>query len=155
MDKHELTDLINRLNPDNEEGKIVLISRMGKEKSSNHLPGLIECVKKSRLNASWCCDPMHGNTITTKEGVKTRNFNDILQEVKTTFRMHKETGSHLSGIHFELTGEHVTECTGGLYGPAEEELSLNYATYCDPRLNRMQSLEMAFLISDLLKAEKS
>lgn len=140
-----LLRLVEILNPNNEQGKIVLISRMGAKQISQALPPLIRAVQASGYTVLWVCDPMHGNTQTTSQGHKTRDFTDILQEVEHSFDIHEAYGSYLGGVHFELTGEDVTECTGR--GIQESDLSQNYASVCDPRLNYRQALEMAFAIA--------
>jgi 3-deoxy-7-phosphoheptulonate synthase len=146
----EICELVRVLNPDNKEGKIVLISRFGYKEVSQKLPKYIQAIKENGLNVVWSSDPMHGNGNKTDSGIKTRNFEHILSEIEESFKIHEEQGSYLGGVHFELTGENVTECLGGAEGLTEKDLSLNYGTYCDPRLNNSQSLEMAFLISSLL-----
>ncbi|MGH7495608.1 MAG: class II 3-deoxy-7-phosphoheptulonate synthase [bacterium] len=143
----ELVDLLNILNPLNEWGRITLITRLGQDKIARTLPPLLEAVSRHGLHVLWCCDPMHGNTLTTSNGVKTRDFNQILSELRQSFEIHRSHNTWLGGVHFELTGEDVTECTGGVQGLLEEDLSVNYETYCDPRLNYVQSLEMAFQIA--------
>lgn len=152
-DPQEIKEVIQALNPTNEQGRITLITRMGEQLVEQHLPNMIESISKAKLNVCWSCDPMHGNAIKTKENVKTRDFNAILQELKAAFQIHRKLGSYLGGIHFELTGENVTECTGGAEGITAEDLSKSYETYCDPRLNYNQSLEMAFLISSMLEQD--
>lgn len=147
----ELCQLIRVLNPKNNPGKIVLITRFGHQKVSSHLGSFIDAVKENKLNVVWSADPMHGNGNVTASGVKTRNFQHILSEIEQSFAVHKKHNSYLGGVHFELTGENVTECLGGSEGITEKDLAANYATYCDPRLNYSQSLEMAFLVSSLLK----
>jgi len=147
----ELLELLNILNPRNEKGRITLITRMGAKNVKTILPGLIKSVNKANLNVSWVCDPMHGNTITTRNNIKTRRFNEILDELRSTFEIHKNNNSYLAGMHFELTGEDVTECTGGAIKLNESDLNRNYQTYCDPRLNYSQSMEMSFLIANLLR----
>ncbi|MDA9951429.1 3-deoxy-7-phosphoheptulonate synthase class II [Oligoflexaceae bacterium] len=146
----EIVEICQKLNPDNVAGKLVLIHRFGHEKIAEGLPPFIAAVQKSELNVVWSCDPMHGNTIKSNEDIKTRDFNAILSEVRQSFDVHKKAGSYLGGIHFELTGENVTECIGGSDGVQEKDLSKQYETHCDPRLNVHQSLEMAFLISEML-----
>ena len=146
-DPDEMLSLIGKLNPDQEEGKITLITRFGKDEVENELPGLIRAVKREGLNVLWSCDPMHGNTFTTKSQIKTRHFEAILTEIQRTFAIHRSEGTHLGGVHLELTGENVTECVGGANGLGEDGLETNYQSYCDPRLNYEQSLEMAFLIA--------
>lgn len=139
--------LINRLNPTHEQGKIVLISRFGKDEVEDGLPDLIHNVKHEGMPVVWSCDPMHGNTFATDDDFKTRNFDDIVSEIRKTFAIHRDQGSYLGGVHLELTGDNVTECVGGARGLHAGELHNNYETYCDPRLNYQQSLEMAFLIA--------
>ena len=144
-------ELCRTLNPDNEPGKLLLIARMGAKRVTELLPPLIEAVKREGLLVLWVCDPMHGNT--TKQGaVKTRNFDDILQEVELSIDAHKACGSHLGGVHFELTGEDVTECLGA--GVTEQDLDKRYMTACDPRLNYRQAMEMAFSIARRLKGSR-
>lgn len=143
----EILNLIELLNPAREHGKIVLISRFGKNNIEKELPALIKAVKKKELPVVWSCDPMHGNTFSTNGGIKTRNFDDILKEVRSAFSIHRNEGTYLGAVHLELTGDNVTECTGGAKGLNEDELNHNYETFCDPRLNYEQSLEMAFLIA--------
>jgi 3-deoxy-7-phosphoheptulonate synthase len=141
----ELVALIDRLNPDNELGKLVLISRCGAGKVAEALPPLVEAVKREGRNVLWICDPMHGNGRQTASGVKTRDFDDILREVEISFDVHEDAGTHLGGVHFELTGDDVTECIGG--GLTEGDLASSYLTACDPRLNYRQALEMAFRLA--------
>ncbi|MEX0607798.1 MAG: 3-deoxy-7-phosphoheptulonate synthase class II [Balneolaceae bacterium] len=143
----ETLKLIEKLNPTHEAGKIVLISRFGKERIEKELPGLIKAVRKEGFPVVWSSDPMHGNTFSTNGGVKTRNFDDILDEIKSAFAIHRSEGSYLGAVHLELTGDNVTECVGGANGLNEQGLNRNYETFCDPRLNYEQSLEMAFLIA--------
>ncbi len=146
-DMNETLNLIERLNPTYEAGKIVLISRFGNDKVRKGLPGLINHIKKEGMPVVWNCDPMHGNTFATNSDIKTRNFEDILGEIRKTFAIHREQGSYLGGVHLELTGDNVTECVGGARGLQEGELHQHYETYCDPRLNYQQSLELAFMIA--------
>ena len=139
-------------NPLNEAGRITLISRMGKEKVGEFLPPLVEAVKKSGQKVVWSCDPMHGNTIKSSNGFKTRKFDDILSEIKSFFQIHKACGTYAGGVHFEMTGQDVTECLGGNQQISEINLSDRYHTHCDPRLNSSQSVELAFMIAqDLVK----
>ena len=146
----ELVDLINILNPNNIPGKIVLITRMGIH-LKNKLPELIRVVQKNAFSVVWCCDPMHGNTIKTKDGIKTRTFESIKNEVIEFFKIHKKLGTYPGGLHLELTPDNVTECIGGEIDTiSESDLSKMYLSQCDPRLNAMQSLELAFIIADLL-----
>lgn len=146
----DLLDLLRILNPEREPGKITLITRYGAAKVSYLLPGHIRAVEGSeyRRCVIWQCDPMHGNTKSTDSGIKTRQFNDIFTELQETLRIHKEQGSYLGGVHLELTGDAVTECMGGSEGLDEHDLSTNYTSFCDPRLNEKQALELAFLIAD-------
>ncbi len=147
FDLDKLLGLLDVLNPTHEAGKIVLITRMGYDKVENYLPSYIRAVKQNGHPVVWSCDPMHGNTYATGDNVKTRKFNDILSEIKLTFDVHRAEASYMGGVHLELTGDNVTECVGGANGLNEEGLSSNYETYCDPRLNYEQSLEMAFLVA--------
>jgi 3-deoxy-7-phosphoheptulonate synthase len=153
-DLDDMISLIRTLNPDNEPGRITLITRFGHEKVDQHLPGAIEAVRKAGLSVLWSSDPMHGNVIKTKDGIKTRDFDAILGELRRSFAAHRQAGSRLGGVHFELTGEDVTECTGGAEGIGPDDLSRNYETFCDPRLNYGQSLEMAFVISSILSPHR-
>jgi 3-deoxy-7-phosphoheptulonate synthase len=145
----DLLDLLRTLNPKQEPGKITLITRYGAGKVSELLPLHIRAVEDSefRQNVVWQCDPMHGNTLSTPSGIKTRRFNDIYSELQQTLLIHKEQGSYLGGVHLELTGDAVTECLGGSEGLDEDDLSTNYTSFCDPRLNEKQALELAFLIA--------
>ncbi|MEX0646443.1 MAG: 3-deoxy-7-phosphoheptulonate synthase class II [Balneolaceae bacterium] len=147
FDLDELLKIIEELNPNHEAGKIVLITRMGVKEVKKHLPTYIRAVKHHGHPVVWSCDPMHGNTFATENKVKTRSFDDILQEIRSTFDVHRAEGSYLGGVHLELTGDNVTECVGGANGLNEDGLHTNYETYCDPRLNYEQSLEMAFLVA--------
>jgi 3-deoxy-7-phosphoheptulonate synthase len=141
----DLIALIDRLNPTNEPGKLILIARCGAAKVAGALPPLVEAVKREGRVVLWICDPMHGNGRVTSGGIKTRDANDILSEVEASFDIHDAAGTHLGGVHFELTGDDVTECIGG--GLLESDLDRNYASACDPRLNYRQALEMAFRIA--------
>lgn len=136
--------LLRRLNPTNEAGKLVAITRMGASRVTDALPPLVEAVREAGVRVLWVCDPMHGNTRSTASGLKTRNFDDILFEIEHSFAIHHDAKTTLGGVHFELTGEDVTECIGG--GLSEEDLDRNYASVCDPRLNYRQALEMAFRV---------
>jgi len=147
----ELIKLSNILNPDNEAGRLTLISRFGANKAEEFLPKLIKAVKKEGLNVVWSCDPMHGNTIKATSGLKTRPFDDVLKEVKNVFGIHQAEGSYAGGLHVEMTGQDVTECTGGAQKISDGDLSNRYRTHCDPRLNASQALELAFLISEEIK----
>jgi 3-deoxy-7-phosphoheptulonate synthase len=147
FDLEDTLDLIDRLNPAREAGKIVIITRMGVNNVDKYLPAFIRAVKQEGHRVVWSCDPMHGNTFATENNIKTRRFNDILEEIKATFAVHRAEGSYLGGVHLEMTGDNVTECVGGANGLSENGLERNYETYCDPRLNYEQSLEMAFLVA--------
>jgi 3-deoxy-7-phosphoheptulonate synthase len=151
MKEDELITLIDKLNPENEPGRLTLISRMGKDKVNELLPPLVRKVKAEGKNVIWSCDPMHGNTQKSPGGLKTRPFNDILSEVKSFFQIHEAEGSYAGGVHFEMTGQDVTECIGGSQAITEVDLDKRYHTHCDPRLNASQSLELAFLIAEELK----
>jgi len=143
----ETLRLIETLNPTHEAGKIVLITRFGKDKIEKELPSLIQAVRRAGLPVVWSSDPMHGNTFSSSNDYKTRNFDHILSEIKSAFAIHRAEGSYLGSVHLELTGDNVTECVGGANGLAENDLDMNYETFCDPRLNYEQSLEMAFLVA--------
>ena len=151
MTPDELIDVIRILNPENEPGRLTLIHRFGAEKIRARLPVLAEAVLKSGCSVLWSCDPMHGNGQTARNGIKTRSFDDIMSEIITAFRIHKEVGSRLSGIHLELTGEDVTECMGGPGNLSESDLSRDYRSQVDPRLNYEQAMEIAFLIAEQMK----
>ena len=142
--------LIDALNPRNEAGKLALVTRMGATKVGDVLPGLVDAVHRAGRKVLWVSDPMHGNTQTAPSGLKTRDFDDILREVEWTFDVHEAAGSHLGGVHFELTGEDVTECIGGAAGITVDDLDRNYSSACDPRLNYRQALEMGFRIAKRL-----
>jgi len=151
MNSDELIELLDILNPDNESGRITLITRFGHDKVETYLPGLIRRVQAEGRTVLWSCDPMHGNTIKSSKGIKTRPFDRILDEVKESLNVHRAEGSYAGGIHLEMTGQNVTECTGGLDDISEADLSDRYRTHCDPRLNANQAIELAFLIADELK----
>ncbi|RDW89709.1 phospho-2-dehydro-3-deoxyheptonate aldolase-1 [Coleophoma cylindrospora] len=152
----DLLELLRTINPAREVGKITLITRYGASKVRALLPTHIRAVEDSEYARCcvWQCDPMHGNGKTTKEGIKTRHFQDIFDELLETLTIHKTEGSYLGGVHLELTGDPVTECVGGSEGLAEEDLNLNYTSYCDPRLNEKQALELAFLIANHYRAQE-
>ncbi len=147
MTPDELTALVERLNTENEPGRLTIIHRFGAKRIEDHLPPLIEAVQKTGKFVLWCCDPMHGNTQPTHTGRKTRDFNDILRELDGAFEIHQRLGSILGGVHFELTGENVTECIGGARGLSEADLDRAYHSDVDPRLNYEQALEMALSIA--------
>ncbi|WP_213957900.1 3-deoxy-7-phosphoheptulonate synthase class II [Variovorax sp. dw_954] len=150
----DLLRLLDTLNPGNIEGRMVLITRMGADLLAERLPGLIAAVQREHRSVVWCCDPMHGNTVTTSAGYKTRDFPRILAEVRSFFDVHAAAGSYAGGVHFEMTGQDVTECTGGAQGLTEAGLQARYLSACDPRLNGSQSLELAFLVAEMLKARR-
>jgi len=151
----ELIKLADILNPDNEPGRLTLITRFGNEKVGEHLPGMVRAIQREGRSVVWSCDPMHGNTITSNTGYKTRPFDRILSEVKTFFSVHAAEGTHAGGVHLEMTGQDVTECLGGARAITHEDLSDRYHTVCDPRLNAEQSIDLAFLIAELLKQERA
>tara|TARA_B110000037_G_scaffold158054_1_gene178327 strand:- start:159 stop:1259 length:1101 start_codon:yes stop_codon:yes gene_type:complete len=154
-DPDDLLRLIEKLNPLNQSGRLTLIARMGSSDVYGKLKPLISAVKKSGLIVGWCCDPMHGNTVKASSGFKTRKMNDIMTEVKGFFDVHKEMDTIPGGVHFEMTGQNVTECVGGVYEVTESNLADRYHTHCDPRLNATQSLELAFLLADLLSDNRN
>ena len=151
ISKDDLVRLVQKLNPKNEMGRLTLITRFGHNKVLDYLPGLIKIVQSEGLNVVRCCDPMHGNTVKSTSGFKTRPFDHVLAEVQNSFTAHRSEGTYLGGVHFEMTGKDVTECTGGLQLIDDEDLSLRYHTACDPRLNASQSLELAFLVAEQLE----
>jgi 3-deoxy-7-phosphoheptulonate synthase len=153
MTATELVELLNVVNPTKEIGKVTLISRYGASKVAQYLPDHIAAVQAAGHLPVWQCDPMHGNTQSTPTGVKTRHFTDILSELKQALEIHRAAGSFLGGMHLELTGEAVTECVGGAGGLTEEGLSERYETFCDPRLNEKQALELAFLVAGFYREE--
>ncbi|MBL4769132.1 MAG: 3-deoxy-7-phosphoheptulonate synthase class II [Rhodobacteraceae bacterium] len=148
----DLKVLMAKLNPENEAGRLTLIARFGAGKVGDHLPRLIQAVKEEGANVLWTCDAMHGNTIKSSTGYKTRPFESVLREVREFFGIHKAEGTIPGGVHFEMTGQDVTECTGGVRAVSDEDLSDRYHTACDPRLNASQSLELAFLVAEELSA---
>jgi 3-deoxy-7-phosphoheptulonate synthase len=147
ISRDELLRLLDILNPKNEAGRITLISRMGATKIGEFLPPLVEAAKAAGRSVIWSCDPMHGNTIKSSNGYKTRKFDDILSEIKSFFQIHAASGTYAGGVHFEMTGQNVTECLGGNQRISELNLSDRYHTHCDPRLNSSQSVELAFMIA--------
>ncbi|MBC8197384.1 MAG: 3-deoxy-7-phosphoheptulonate synthase class II [Candidatus Marinimicrobia bacterium] len=151
LNPDELIKMIDILNPNNTAGKITLISRYGKGLVQNHLPNLIKRIQSEGKIVIWSCDPMHGNTIKSESGYKTRPFDHILDEVKTNIEIHNSEGTHAGGIHLEMTGQNVTECTGGLAEITDKSLGDRYHTHCDPRLNASQAIELAFLIADVIQ----
>lgn len=153
--KHDIDDIlaiINRLNPDNEPGRMTLITRFGAKDIEKYMPPLVRAIKKEGLSVVWSCDPMHANIRKAETGHKTRSFDDILSELRCFFELHWAEGTVPGGVHFELTGDNVTECTGGARQLADAQLGDNYLTTCDPRLNAEQSLEMAFQIAEMIRS---
>ncbi len=150
MTTDDLKVLMHALNPENEPGRLTLIARFGAGKAGDHLPRLIQTVQAEGANVTWVCDPMHGNTIKSSSGYKTRPFESVLREVREFFGVHGAEGTIPGGVHFEMTGQDVTECTGGIHAVTDEDLSDRYHTACDPRLNASQSLELAFLVAEEL-----
>ncbi|CAM4427842.1 class II 3-deoxy-7-phosphoheptulonate synthase [Pseudoalteromonas ostreae] len=151
MDPDDLIRLIDALNPDNIPGRLTLITRMGADILPEKLPALVRRVQQEGRKVIWSSDPMHGNTEKATSGYKTRSFDNILREISQFFAVHKAEGSYAGGVHLEMTGQHVTECTGGAYGLSDDDLAQRYRTQCDPRLNADQVLELGFLVADLLK----
>jgi len=154
QDPDTLLRLIDTLNPENEAGRLTVICRFGAGEVDKHLPALIRKVEQEGRKVVWSCDPMHGNTIKSSTGYKTRPFDRILTEVREFFDVHAAEGTYAGGVHFEMTGKDVTECLGGAFEVTEERLSDRYHTACDPRLNANQALELAFLIAETLKNER-
>ncbi len=155
IEADELLRLIDILNPENDAGRLTLICRFGADKIGDYLPKLIRKVEGEGKKVVWSCDPMHGNTIKANNGYKTRPVERILHEVKDFIDIHSAEGSYAGGVHFEMTGQNVTECLGGAQAIKEEDLSSRYHTHCDPRLNASQALELAFLIAEKLKLQKT
>ena len=155
MTTGHLKSLMSTLNPKNEAGRLTLICRFGAGSVGEHLPRLIRAVEEEGANVVWTCDPMHGNTIKSSTGYKTRPFESVLREVREFFGVHKAEGTVPGGVHFEMTGKDVTECTGGVRAVTDEDLSDRYHTACDPRLNASQSLELAFLVAEELSARRN
>ncbi|MFT3775355.1 MAG: 3-deoxy-7-phosphoheptulonate synthase [Minicystis sp.] len=148
----EVVELTRALSPADEPGKLIIICRMGAAKVEARLPPIVEAVHRAGRRVLWMCDPMHGNAVTTKTGLKTRDFDAILREVELSFDVHEAVGTQLGGVHFELTGDDVTECVGG--GISEADLDKSYLTACDPRLNYRQALEMAFRVARRMTAAR-
>ena len=155
LEPDDLLRLIDALDPENEPGRLTLIARMGADKVVGGLPPLVRAVQRAGRKVVWSCDPMHGNTIKSSSGYKTRPFERILKEVKSFFEVHRAEGSYGGGVHFEMTGQDVTECIGGAQAISDEHLGDRSHTHCDPRLNASQALELAFLISEHLKEERA
>ena len=147
-DPDKLKGLIETLNPDNQSGRLVFIARFGADQVETGLPALIQTVKDLGANVTWISDPMHGNTETSSNGYKTRSFDKISKEIQLSLQIHQDLGSHLGGVHLELSGDNVTECIGGASGISEADLSKAYKTQVDPRLNYEQSIEIAMMISN-------
>jgi len=160
MKPDELVELLSVVNPDKIEGKVTLITRYGADKVAQYLPGHIQAVAKSNMKVIWVCDPMHGNTLTSSSGHKTRHFGTIISEIKSCLEIHSQCESWLGGVSLEFTGElsddgfSVTECLGGSMELIEEQLGLRYQSFCDPRLNFEQSLDLAFLVSNYYKQQR-
>ncbi len=154
LEPDDLLRLIDRLNPHNEAGRLTLIARMGADKIERHLAPLIRAVEREGRRVVWASDPMHGNTVKSSTGYKTRQFDRILAEVRRFFEIHRAEGTYAGGVHLELTGQDVTECTGGAQAIDESALADRYHTHCDPRLNGAQAIELAFLIAEALKQER-
>ena len=146
-----LLELIDLLNPDNEPGRLTLICRFGADKVLDQLPALVRAVKREGRSVVWACDPMHGNTVTSTSGYKTRRFDAILGEVRGFFDVHAAEGTFPGGVHLEMTGQNVTECTGGARAITDADLNDRYHTFCDPRLNAEQAIELAFVVAERLK----
>ena len=155
MDTDDLLRLIDKLNPENIPGRLTLISRMGADQVLEKLPPLVKAVQQSGASVVWCSDPMHGNTVKASTGYKTRRVDDVMKEVTGFFEVHDALGSYPGGVHFEMTGQNVTECLGGVVEVTEARLGDRYHTHCDPRLNASQSLELSFLIADLMKKRRT
>lgn len=154
LEPDNLLRLIDQLNPENSPGRLTLIARMGAKDVRTKLPPLLKAVKAHGASVVWCCDPMHGNTIKASSGYKTRRVEDVFKEVEGFFDAHDSEGTYPGGVHFEMTGQNVTECVGGVIEVTEEGLGDRYHTHCDPRLNAGQSLELAFLLADLMKRRR-
>ncbi|EKV30939.1 2-keto-3-deoxy-D-arabino-heptulosonate-7-phosphate synthase II [Caenispirillum salinarum AK4] len=155
MDPDDLLRLCDVLNPNNEPGRLTVIVRMGHDKVQEKMPALVRAIKNEGRKVVWACDPMHGNTVKTSNGYKTRSFDKILEEVRGFYAVHRMEGTHGGGVHFEMTGQDVTECIGGAQAITEAGLADRYDTLCDPRLNGRQALELAFLIAEALKEERA
>jgi 3-deoxy-7-phosphoheptulonate synthase len=150
----ELIRLLDVLNPENEPGRMTLIGRFGADKVFDHLPALVRAVKREGRSVVWSCDPMHGNTVKAASGYKTRPFDLILSEVRNFFAVHQAESTHAGGLHLEMTGKNVTECTGGARALSDADLNDRYHTFCDPRLNAEQALELAFLVAEAIKRDR-
>jgi 3-deoxy-7-phosphoheptulonate synthase len=155
LDPDDLIRLIDVLNPSDEAGRLTLICRFGADKVASRLPALVSRVKREGRTVVWSCDPMHGNTVTAEGGYKTRPFDKIISEMRSFFQVHQAEGTYAGGVHLEMTGKNVTECTGGARAISALDLSDRYHTHCDPRLNAEQAIEVAFLLAELLKVERA
>lgn len=155
MDPEDLLRLCDTLNPNNEEGRLNIIVRMGADKVADGMPNLIRAIEREGKKVVWSSDPMHGNTVKASTGYKTRKVDDVLREVQQFFEVHKAEGTYPGGVHFEMTGQNVTECVGGAFQVTEADLADRYHTHCDPRLNADQSLELAFMIAETLKKARA
>jgi 3-deoxy-7-phosphoheptulonate synthase len=155
LSNDDLIRLCDVLNPANEAGRLTLIARFGVDKVDEHLPRLVRAIKREGRKVVWSCDPMHGNTIKSPSGYKTRPFDRVLKEVAHFFDVHRAEGTHAGGVHLELTGQNVTECTGGAGAITDADLSSRYHTHCDPRLNANQALELAFVVAEGIRAERA
>ena len=154
LSNDDLIRLCDVLNPGNEAGRLTLITRFGADKVEEHLPRLIRAIKREGRKVVWSCDPMHGNTVKASTGFKTRPFDQVMKEVEAFFVVHRAEGTHAGAVHLELTGQNVTECTGGAAAITDADLSSRYHTHCDPRLNANQALELAFLVAEGIRAER-
>lgn len=154
LSNDDLVRVCDILNPENEAGRLTLIARFGADKAEEHLPRLVRAIKREGRKVVWSCDPMHGNTVKASTGFKTRPFERLLKEVQTFFAVHRAEGTHAGGVHLELTGQNVTECTGGAGAITEADLSSRYHTHCDPRLNADQAIELAFQVAEGIRAER-
>jgi len=153
LSNDDLKRLLDKLNPQNEAGRLTLITRFGAENINDHLPRLVELVKSEGRTVVWSCDPMHGNTVKASTGYKTRPFDLVLSEVKSFFDVHRQLGTYAGGVHVEMTGKDVTECVGGSSAVTEADLESRYHTHCDPRLNASQALELAFLVAEEMQTD--
>jgi len=151
----DLIALVDTLNPEDVPGRVTVITRLGSDRVEECLPALVRAVQREGRTVVWSCDPMHGNTVKSVTGYKTRVFDRVLQEVRGFFEVHRAEGTHAGGVHVEMTGQNVTECVGGAQEISDADLADRYHTHCDPRLNASQSLELAFLIAEMLREERS
>jgi len=154
LEADDLLRLVDILNPQNEPGRLTLIARFGADKVAEHLPKLIRKIQREGRAVVWSSDPMHGNTIKSSSGYKTRPFDRVLKEIQTFFAIHQAEGSYAGGVHIEMTGQNVTECLGGAQAITDADLADRYHTHCDPRLNASQAIELAFLLAEGIKRER-